>query len=959
MTSNTRGNGNGRGGGGGTNLPLASASTPKRAEKVASVKRTGDAGQNSRRNAPRPTPRQEYTLFDHLLANNRPPPRSNTGNVYTPVPRQGDKIGVASRPRLSQRDVLELGGTTEGGNVFVRPDLGSSPSAPFWPSSAEHTKGAAEGTVTAAATTGKADTRYLQYIVAASASSSRGGAMGRGKGHTKPGTTANSFNPKPGKQRLGPRLKKFSTLKKRILLDRAAWWKEHGNNPTAETRPPSPPSPPPSGVPPACAGAARCRNDDDDAGCARGSSHGGDIGNDEPCTNRDNWTVVIIHHLVDEEDVEESDEHAEVVRDLSEMAETFGVVKEVDVPRSRAAALKMTGGGGGRGEAGIAATVTFETREEAEHARRGFHGRVVGGKTLEVEIAERAAAAGERDPCSFAAREEEACDATGASVPPPEEASLEEQPPGGQNASVLEGAVSVTEMRGPLDGEGDRRFGYNAVVVKKELGEQLSPRQNTFNRTGDEIVVKKKLREEPIVLHQASEGGEDKIGEPPRPRPLWRVVVSNLVNEEDDLDDEDDYAEICADAARMMETHGPLVALDIPRVNVPHGEGEGGGIVRGQVVATFSSLKEAEACVAGTRGRRVGGQALDARLLEPQALAGRGGGLRENGKLRESGRTASPRPQEKQQEHDGSRKTVTGFAKPSVVDLTDAGAISTAAAMSADQLAEGGQGPGGGGSTTLGANPGHDLAAAARWSQVVVKNLIEEEDLEDGDDDDCAEVRADLTAMASVYGDVVALFIPQQTVTAGVVAGAERGEAIVAFGSPEEAEACAQGLDGKVIGGKCLETKIVLPPSQPDQGLDMGDRPVTVDKPTDGRRPEKEEELSQSRLVRNLNCDTRVVVPAGGDDILDQGPGMDDDHGGGVHGRGGQREGHGAPTSGAMAAGSRDKPTAAAQSSLFVTSTSAGGKMRIPDKYKEAAALPKPPGVNDRTPRVYVNQARF
>lgn len=829
-------------------------------------------------------------------------------------------MGVASRPRLAQRDALGLAGTKGGdGVVLARRNPGSTSDVPSWPGGSAKGAAAAAAVITTTAT-GKADTRYaLGDFVGGS--SSRGVVGEREKkAHAKPvagaAAAANAFAPKPGKQRLGPRLKKLSTLKKRILLDREARWREQGIPAATETLPlpPPPPSPPP-GDPPAGAGAVKCRDGDDhDDGCAC-VPHGGGVGDDEPAAVHEKWCVTI-HHLVDEEDVEESDEHAEVVRDLWEMAGAFGVVRGVEVPR----AAPTTRGA-------IAAKVAFSTHEEAERAGQGFHGRVVGGKTLEVEIAEEAAA-GDRRPHSEA-QGKEACDGIGTPTPP-EETSLE-RGERRQEAAIIQGQVSAVmkeEMCGPL-------------VQLQEGSEQNA-------------VVKNELRESTTLLRNAADGiSKGDMGEDSAQPPLWRVVVENFVDEEDDLDDEDEYAEICADAAKMMGAYGCLDALDIPR-----GGGEEPGVARGKIVATFSSLEEAEACVAGTRGRRVGGKDLDAKLLgPPQALTVRPGRKsRENGDFRPA---ASPPPEEGRREHGGSKQTITGVVKPSAIDSESAGlAVVAAATLPADRLSGGGNDIKGGSSAAGGVEAAGAAATAAVTAccwRVVVRNLVEEDDLED--DDDYDEVRADVAAMASAYGELAALHVPRQAGAAAGVAGAELGEAVVSFGSVEQARACARGLHGRAVGGKCLEAQVLAPPSQREQVLEAGD------KPADGIRSPAKVKLPPSRVVR-VQSDARSLVPAG-NEVHGQVPARRERDDGGSGGGGGDaqgRDGRGertsVPTGGAMTAVSHSKPTAAAQSSLFATSTSAGGKWRIPDKYKEAVALPKAPGANDRAPRVYVDQVR-
>lgn len=594
--------------------------------------------------------------------------------------------------------------------------------------------------------------------------------------------------PKPGKQRLGPRKKKLSTLKKKILLDRLERWREIQQEGLLLASTPAdvggqdvcPPSLlfhleagasplPPAGTP--CGG-----NIDE---CSAGGSGGGGGGG-----QRRLW-VIAIYNLVEEEDVEDMGDHAEIERDLWEMASTFGVVRRVEVPRGAAHF------DGPRGLA--SAKVAFATADEAQDAKRGFNGRVVSGKVLHVEIEE------------------------------------------------------------------------------------------SDNFSGDASASGS--------LH-APAGGL-----------VWRVAVENLIDEEDDLDDEDEYAEVCADISAMMGVHGTPIEVDIPREK--HGESEKGiggrtndgaastdeaaaaAAVRRVVVVTFGSLEEAEACVKDTNGRRVGGKELNAKLTVGQSRA----------RSESSGGT-------KQRRDESALLSTTAGREPST---KPAGALTT---------------------TSPPANAESTTAGGATW-RVVIRNLIDEDDLID--DDDYSEVRADATALVSAYGAVTRLCIPRDPQAApeeeaDAYDGAEPGEAVAVFGSLEEAEACARGLSGRKIAGKNLDAHVSQnsQPSKPGMGTAAPAEPRNIgalleQPPTKGALPQS------SR---------RSVAPH--------------DHGSGS----GMVRGVKPPAAGA-GAGAQPGRGVATPASID------GGKI-MPTKYKEAASLPKPPGMSGGgSPNSYVYQVRL
>lgn len=628
--------------------------------------------------------------------------------------------------------------------------------------------------------------------------------LGRQKGgHVPPNSRAavrNNDAPKPGKQRLGPRKKKLSSLKKKILLDRLEKWREIQENEGPSLAPADgageqgacPPSllsrleeeeGSASRLPPG--GITRAGGIDDRSGGGGGEGGGGG--------QRRLW-VVAIYNLVDEEDVEDDDDHAEIERDLWEMASTFGAVRAVEVPRGASHS-----DGSVRGRPAAAAKVAFASAEEAQRAKRGFHGRVVGGKSLRVEI------------------------------------------------------------------------------------------ENTGNFSGDDTFDSGGCTEAAATA-------------------VWRVAVEHLIDEEDDLGDEDEYAELCADISAMMGVHGTLVEVDIPRGR----RGESAKGIDGHaddgtaastaaaaeyaVVVTYGSQAEAETCVEETNGRRVGGKELTATLLVGQPRVG----------LEPSGDTKPPR------DDAPATSTVAGCEGAA----TRAGAA-TAMPPSAD--ADTTTTAGGGGTTYTDA-----------W-RVVIRNLIDEDDLID--DDDYGEVCSDATALVGAYGVVTRLCIPRDWKAAGeegadTCGGAEPGQAVAVFGSPEEAQACARGLSGRQIAGKIMDAQVSKEqrPSQP--GVEAGaagagpgnDGPILKQQPAGGTPAQSGRPSAAPGLHRSGSGVVRGVEP---------------------------------PAAGA-GAGAQPSGGVAAPASIE------GGK-RMPTKYKEAAALPKPPGVGGGggSPNAYVNQVRL
>lgn len=531
--------------------------------------------------------------------------------------------------------------------------------------------------------------------------------------------------PKPGKQREEPRKRKLSTLKKHILLHRAQKWQQlkedlaHSTKSTAftdnNTHPhrvyPKGLCASPSGHVNLIGMGLRMTNEGfsreehhcstltvasggpKDAisgkGCpgvdGRSTIHGSECRGTGNRVGREPESsvvmqcqqhAVIIHNLVEEEDIEDDEEHAEIVQDVRDMLSIFDNVLSVDIPRKQQLGVGTV-------------TVAFSTLVAADIARSWFHGRIIGGKSLEANVVPRRLK----------------IDDMGSQSPTPEG----ESEPGMKSQEVELEVMTASDISKE-----------NLVFLRSTS----SPLQPETRSNGD--------------------GRESS----------WRVVVRNLV-EDEDLEDDDNYEEICADIYKMVNTYGHVKTLEIPR----EAGGDKGSTQPGEVVAVFGSLTEAETCAAGMKGRRVGGKDLDAEVLgpsEPSCLAG---------------------------------------AQP------DGGCVETQY-------------------STLGANGAPvsehtDVippccttypSVECGWWRVVISDLVDEEDLED--DDDYEEVVKDVTAMCGAYGNVCALDIPRGPRHDGKMAV---GAAVACFASRGEANACACGFQGRRIGGNTVRAELLGP----------------------------------------------------------------------------------------------------------------------------------------------------
>lgn len=429
---------------------------------------------------------------------------------------------------------------------------------------------------------------------------------------------------------------------------------------------------------------------------------------------------------------------------------------------------------------------------------------------------------------------------------------------------------------------------------------------------------------------------------------LWHVAINNLIHEDDDLEDDDEYAEICADAANVMGCFGNLLCVDVPRrrTEIDH------RTITCEVVATFGSLAEAEACVSGIKGRLMGGTKLDAELIDPRKMPSAPGDPQEY----EKGQTSTyPLAMNCRREDNGDSIGGSNTRQWSVEDAADEGFCDRTPKKPKLELQETGEAIHISGSNADAKGSKARAAAQSRnddttvngW-RVVVKNLIEEEDLED--DDNYDETCADFAAMTIAYGQASALFIPRDADMVRT-AGIDKGEALAIFGSQKEAEACAQSLCGRMVSGKVLEAKVVSPLEHHQSGISHYIAPARTQSESYGtplqhqpmRLPKAESLLNSRRPVWDTEHLESIAI-------------------GKLDGQGGRRGKTGATTS--IMSGTVSQATSAGVWSATQhrkvegTPTVLGQGKVMPNKYKEAAALPRPPAADGWGSKGYVNQAR-
>ena len=786
------------------------------------------------RNAPPSAPRREYTLFDHLLMSN-----SKFGIIPTQTTNEDPKGKCDARTRQSSASgASPSAAANDWYSQEISPPTGNGRGPPLC-------KGKNAG--------GETDLMPKRSV------------------HRLPGSGENVR--KLGKQRLGQKKRKLSSLKKRILLHRAAQWGYEMSS-----------------------------------SVGRSSSYSCTEAKSISTARAGQLWVVNIRNLIDEEDVEDEEDRVEVERDLRHMASEFGGVIRVEVPRS----LELSG----TTAVEVAPVkVFFPTPEEAERARAGFHGRVVAGNTLEAEVTDE-----------LTEREENVdvvtCGKNGGGV-----MNTEENRQRSDSCSLARGTDAPFSPKG----------------AKVEKAAASAARASAAAQCPNLTRLEDSKKDDRLC-------GAHIVASPDHP---WVVVVRNLIDVEDDLEEDEDYAEVYVDTTEIVGAYSRPVSVNIVSFK-NDGEGEGEGDQVREVIATFASRGEAEQCVAGLHGRRIGGKELTVELVEPPADLDLPSDALEHGSIGNIGLSLAHGAAEAPSD---TRTTTRGKGtwKMEIGDGSDGGGgiVGTIAATSAPKC-----------SARLG-----ETTAAHGW-RVVVRNLIEHEDLEE--DDDYAESRADFAAMTSEYGHVSALYIPRSEEEAiGACAGkAKLGEAVAVFGSLQEARTCARGLDSRTVGGKRLEAVVLSSPIEEARSLgrnvdlSSGQRP-SHGKPHAVHQPKRESQagvaqggqgfVTPPRPEENTEDTFTSEAPS-----MSCGEGMKSAAAGGLPGATSQAASAGAsePVTALVAAAASAATTNASSKnngSFAVLRTAERGK-RISEKYKHIAALPKHPGSSGWGPKTYETQ---
>jgi len=166
---------------------------------------------------------------------------------------------------------------------------------------------------------------------------------------------------KKGRQRLNPRKKKLTTLKKKVLKERLRVWQER-NNVSSEDGP--------------SAKRARCDGD------SVSPPHKDDGSN--PST-----TIMLVNYIrADEDDLDDEEEFDEITSNLISLTGRVGTVVSVYIPRPSDSATTATDDGLSKleGDNVGLAFARYASARDAVAARSVLDGIVVGGQTISVSV---------------------------------------------------------------------------------------------------------------------------------------------------------------------------------------------------------------------------------------------------------------------------------------------------------------------------------------------------------------------------------------------------------------------------------------------------------------------------------------------------------------------------------------------------------------------------------------------
>jgi len=367
---------------------------------------------------------------------------------------------------------------------------------------------------------------------------------------------------KKGRQRLGPRKKKFSSLKKKVLEERLRHWKE--------------------------------LHPDENNGISAAA------------TAQPLFTTVCLYGFCNPDEMEDDDEFEEIVSNLNDMAAKVGTTRRLFVPRS------MTDNGN---TDSWPAFVEFESTEAATAAVGCWDGLVLGGQELKC----RAVVLGsdKDDPTAPSTKEEEwkhFCIAN--------EAARDKDTTMGEAAAVapqntnvyLENALTEDDLEDEDCMEESladiRTLASKFGVVDSIVAEtERTPPCVRITYVGDEAVARTAATElNKVVIGgqavSAKLSSEEQVETEEEPNAY--ILLRNVLTE-DDLEDEDCLEESLNDVRELAQKFGTVESVSLEG-DSPVADGD--NVIR----IVFSTVEEAKKGVAGFDGMVVGGLTVSASI---------------------------------------------------------------------------------------------------------------------------------------------------------------------------------------------------------------------------------------------------------------------------------------------------------------------------------------------------------
>jgi len=394
---------------------------------------------------------------------------------------------------------------------------------------------------------------------------------------------------KKGRQRLGPRKKRLSTLKKRVLQERLRVWRESNGINASE----------------AISEQVKAEDANEDV-----------PGAVEPLMAY--HTVCLRNFVTDEEELADGDEYDEIVSDLLHLASKIGPVAEVYIPRPPVE----------EGEQDIHSVVglvfvRYEQEQDARAALASFDALTIGGGKLEPSpVSSDGSASGGASGVDWRLLMHQHVPSVAiihvadAATPP---TPLTEGDASGENIIVaLENILSeddfedsdclaesvediralveqfgtVVDLTAHIDGESEGQV-HVAYEGAASVGQKAASQLNGMVIGGSSISAR--------VLGDAADK-TDKGSPPPM------LILENILTE-DDLEDEDCLQESVEDILSMCKEIGEVASIKA------HTEGPNQGQVH--VLYTSDSDDVAKMAVEAFDGRTVGGETIRARLDVP------------------------------------------------------------------------------------------------------------------------------------------------------------------------------------------------------------------------------------------------------------------------------------------------------------------------------------------------------